>query len=251
MLSGLFTLVACAAFFVPYYFLYGVDDIKDAPPLTYIPFLFGFYLVTYFIVIFFNTGLVACAHESLKGNPASFAIGLREARKRLPAVIGWSLISATVGVILRLMAEYLGPVARIVESIFGLAWSIATFFVIPILVVENRRPMPAVKESAQLLMKTWGARLVAGLSMGVAMLILIIAPLPLIIFALVTGIVPLIAAACALFVLWIIALSIVGAALQGIYQTALYLYATTGATPPAYREVDFAQAFKAKKSKGI
>ena len=83
------------------------------------------------------------------------------------------------------------------------------------------------------------------------MLILIIAPLPLIIFALVTGIVPLIAAACALFVLWIIALSIVGAALQGIYQTALYLYATTGATPPAYREVDFAQAFKAKKSKGI
>src|SRR5204863_3398010 len=83
------------------------------------------------------------------------------------SILGYALISATVGMILRWIAEK-GIIGQIVASIIGFAWNVSTYLVVPILVIENVNPVDAVKRSIELLKKTWGEQLVGNLSIGAA-----------------------------------------------------------------------------------
>ncbi len=79
-------------------------------------FVFLFYLVQYTVVIFSNSALVGAATIRLKGGDPTVGDGLRIASQHFGAIVGYALISATVGVILRAIAER-GIVGRIVSSI--------------------------------------------------------------------------------------------------------------------------------------
>jgi hypothetical protein len=47
-------------------------------------------------------------------------------------------MSATVGIILHLIERRAGILGRIATSFIGIAWSLATFFVVPVLILENK-----------------------------------------------------------------------------------------------------------------
>lgn len=246
VISALFTILASAAFIVPYWLLVGFKDVEQVRPSVEIPLAFAFYFVTYFIVIFFNSGLVACAHQSLMGGNPTMGDGMHAAIKRMPAILGWTAIAATVGVILKIIGENLGVVGRIVEAVFGIAWSIVTYFVIPIVVIEKGSPVAAIGESAGMFKKTWGERLIGAGGMGLAMLVLFFAPIPFMVLVAFTGMSVLIVPVAILMGLWWIGLMVVGTAMQGIYQTALYVYASTGDTPSGFEQTDFSAAFRSK-----
>ena len=127
---------------------------------------FLFYAVMYFVTIFFNSALVGAAMIRLEGGDPTVRDGLRIATSKLGTIFGYAVIAATVGTILRAISERSGAIGRIVVSLVGFVWNIATFLVVPVLVVENVGPLEAVKRSGSLLKETWGEQIAGNLSVG-------------------------------------------------------------------------------------
>jgi len=192
---------------------------------------FAFYVVAYTVSFYFNTGLVGAAMIRLQGGDPTVSDGFRIANSRLPAIIGYAVIAATVGMVLRLISERVGILGQIIVGFLGLAWSVLTFLVVPVLVVENVGPVDAVKRSSALLRKTWGEQIIGGGGIGLVFVlvsfVVILAGIALTVALstisdafLVIGIVATILA--------VGAVALVGGALGGIYTASLYRYATTG-----------------------
>ena len=202
-----------------------------AVPVAGIVIGFAFYAVQYTIIFYCNSALVGAAMIRLKGGDPTIGDGFRIANRHFASIVGYALIAATVGVILRNIAKR-GVVGRIVASLFGLAWNIATFLAVPVLVVEGVGPIEAVKRSTQLLKKTWGEQLIGNLGMGAVFGLAFFGVVLLFGGALALAISanspPLIVGVVAVGVLTAILLSLVGSALSAIYTAAVYRYATEG-----------------------
>lgn len=128
--------------------------------------LFLYYFCNYFVIVFFNTGLVACAMRTIGGERVGVGFGMSFAMRRLPQIFGWALLSAVVGVILSTIERSNRQAAALVVAIIGTAWTALTYFVVPIIVVDAVGPIQAVKRSASALRRTWGTALVGVFSMG-------------------------------------------------------------------------------------
>jgi hypothetical protein len=194
-------------------------------------YLFAFYFVCYFVITFFNVGIISCAAWRIAGEETTFAGGMRAAFQRIHLIAGWALVSATVGVILKVISSH-KRIGAIVSRILGVAWTIATFLVVPVLVVENKGPIDALKESTALLKKTWGMQLVGNFSFGLLFLLLLIpgfamVPLSAYLTREISGSVGI--AVLGLGVLYLIVLALIQSALHSIFQAALYMY-TQGVT---------------------
>jgi hypothetical protein len=200
--------------------------------------LFCWYVVQYFVVIFFNTALVGAAIALLHGERPTVGMAFELAVSRIGAILGYAVISATVGVLLQAIAERLGLIGRLIEGVLGLAWTAATFLVVPVLAAEGVGPWQAIERSTALLHKTWGENLIG--NAGIAVVMSVISG--------VTGLVGIgggmtlfqhghpvlgVAMFSAAFtaVLLVVLLS---AALSGIYSAAVYYYAVTGGTPEGF-----------------
>ncbi len=192
---------------------------------------FAFYTVQYTIIVYCNSALVGAAMIRLNGGNPTVGDGFSVANKHFTSILGYALIAATVGIILRNISRK-GFVGRLAASVFGLAWNIATFLAIPVLVVEGVGPIDAVKRSTQLLKKTWGEQIAGNLGIGAAFTLVFFAG-PLLFagalaLAIPTHSAPIIAAVVAVFILVLILMSLVGSALSAIYAAAVYRYATEG-----------------------
>lgn len=129
--------------------------------------LFVFYLISYFIIVFFNVALVHCARMIFDGQSPSVREGLAFSGSRVGTILSWAFLSATVGVILQAIEERLGWIGQLVVGLIGVVWSIATFFVVPILAYEEVDPLEALKRSGQLMKEKWGEAIGANFSFGV------------------------------------------------------------------------------------
>ena len=134
-------------------------------------FLFLFYLVNYFVVVFFNMALVHCTHLYFKGEEVSIEAGIRFSFSRIGAIFAWSMFAATVGMILRILSENLGTIGKIVMGLIGIVWSVATFFVVPVIAYENVGPIEAFKRSSNMMSQKRGEGVGAGFSFGLIALI--------------------------------------------------------------------------------
>lgn len=193
---------------------------------------FLFYFVTTFIAIFFNSALVGAALTRLEGGDPTVADGLRIARARLGSILGWSLLAATVGIILKAVRERAGWLGSLVVGMIGIAWNLATYLVVPVLVTHDLGPIDALKESARLLKKTWGEQIAGNLGIGVVVVLAFVlysfVAVPIVVLAATTGTAALIIAAVVCVALGYGALALTSATLSGIYSAALYRFATTG-----------------------
>ena len=131
-------------------------------------YLFAFYFVTSFVVIFFNAALIAAANERFQGRPTGVGAGLGVALKRLPQILGWTLVATTVNLILRAIEERVGLVGKIIVGLFGVGWAIAIYFAVPAVVLEGVGPIGAIKRSGQTIRKTWGESLAIAVGFGLA-----------------------------------------------------------------------------------
>ena len=217
-------------------------------PLLYYGLLFLFYFLNYLIVIFFNSALVACAVLRMRGGEPTLSTGIHAALSRLPQILGWALVAATVGLILQalenLARRRANWVGQIVASLLGMAWSVVTFLVVPILVVERKGPFDAVRESVALLRKTWGEQLVGQVSFGLVFLLLALAGVvPLFLgFLVVHAVMPLGVLLIAIGVIYLIGLGVVQSTLQTIFQAAVYLYARDSRAPKGFDESQLSSA---------
>jgi hypothetical protein len=211
---------------------------------------FLFYVVQYTVIIFANSALVGAAMIRLRGGDPTVGDGFRIAMKHIVSILAYALISATVGVILRWISERGKTVGRIVSSLVGMAWNLATYLVVPVLVVEGVDPLTAIKRSASLLKQTWGEQIAGnfgiGLVFGLLTLGAFLLGIPLIIFAVSLESVVLIAFAVMTLLLVVVFLSLISSTLNGIYVAAVYRYAAEGESSGFFSEEMVQGAFRVK-----
>jgi Family of unknown function (DUF6159) len=199
------------------------------------------YCALYFVMIFFNCALAACAQARFSGSEIGLVEGISRASSRIQPILFWSLFSSTLGLVLQLIDQRVGLVGKIATRIFGVAWNMATYLVIPVLVIEDVNAIDAIRRSSGLLRKTWGERLTVGLCM---MWIAIFLAIPGVIVGAMGAYAypPLLVVAALYFLVLVSVLS----AVSGIFDVALYRYAVTGEVPDGYSADMMSGAFRPK-----
>lgn len=127
--------------------------------------VFLYYLINFFIIVFFNSALIHCAVKILNGEETSLGDGISFALSRIGKIFAWSVLSATVGTLLQWL-QNAGKIGEIVASLIGIAWSILTFFVVPVLIYEDKGVFESVKASGRMMKAKWGESLAANVSFG-------------------------------------------------------------------------------------
>nr|HPO24122.1 DUF6159 family protein [Arenimonas sp.] len=163
VISGIAALIVLATFVIPIVSLKLFEG--GTGPLGYV-IGFLFYLCQYFVIFFFNSALVGAAMIRLNGGDPTVADGLRIARERMLPILGYAAIAATVGLLLQFLKNKDNFVIRMLGSLLGTAWTVASFLVVPVLVANKIGPIDAVKKSIELLKTTWGENAVGQLGIG-------------------------------------------------------------------------------------
>lgn len=233
ILSSISMVLVVASFVLPVALTGSWTVFEEGGASSYLGYVVGFlfYLVQYTVIFFFNTALVGAAMVRLNGGDPTIATGLNIAIKRLPTILGYAAISATVGMILRAISERSGIIGKIIVGFIGVGWSLATYLAVPVLVTKDLGAVDTVKESASLFRRTWGEQVVANFGFGwvgilatLAWSVVWILPVIVLQAAGPAVIIPLVAIGLMGYLL----LGLVLSALKGIYTAALYQHATEG-----------------------
>jgi Family of unknown function (DUF6159) len=247
ILSSLATLLVLATFALP---IFALKLFADGFNVFGAVIGFAFYFCQYSVIVFFNSALVAAATIRLEGGDPTFSDGIRAAKARLPAILGYAAIAATVGVLLQsLKNRDNNVIVRMIGSGLGMAWTLATFLVVPVLVNREIGPVDALKESVVLLKKTWGENAIGNVGIGAAFSLITT-------FVVLLGILatflawqvsmPLGIGIAAVFLIGVLVLGVTQAALSGIYSAALYRYAVSHEAPAEFRGMALESAFAPK-----
>jgi hypothetical protein len=207
---------------------------------------FVFYLVNYFVIVFFNTALVGAATIRLQGGDPTLRDGLQLAWARKWVIFQWAFLAATVGMILKMIEGRSSLVGKLVAGLIGLAWTLASFLVVPILAFEELSPFEALSRSAELFRKTWGEQVVGGFSFGLIFFLLTLPGLLMPLVGHVLGGQAGLIIGIGWFVIYILLISVVNSATHGIFVAALYRYATTGDVAPGFSSHNLTSAWRPK-----
>jgi hypothetical protein len=205
--------------------------------------------------LYFNAALVFCVLRAFNGERPSIAEGLATAAGRLPQIIGWAFVAAVIGFIINLIQETLkdklGFLGSLLGGLFDFAWAAITYFVLPVLVVEGLGPVGAVKRSSSILKQTWGEAVTGSVGLGAIGFLLCVPALLLIALGVFlsanAGNSGFALALIPLAFMYIVAVMTVMGTLGTVFQTGLYVYATTGKAP--FDETLMRGAFQPKAAK--
>lgn len=197
--------------------------------------LFAIYVVCAFTLALSQAAIVNTVFTRAHGGNATLGQSLGVAFSHTPSLLMWSLITSTVGIILQTLSERSKIIGSIVAFLLGTAWNILTYFVIPAMVIDKKSAFAAIPHSTTVFKRTWGETLVTNISLGlaffVAYMMVLAAFVGLMILGIATEQAPLLIFAVIAGVVWLVVASLVQAALLGIIKTLLYIYATEGTVP--------------------
>ncbi len=182
-----------------------------------------------FITIFFNVALVHVVAARWRGEPARLGDGMAAARRRVGAIAGWAILTTTVGLLLQLVERVTFGVTRIVLDV---AWSVTSFFVVPVLVVERRGPVKALRRSGQIVRERWVEGIAGATPIALATLMVVLPLLGLIFIGVVLFVTGLTAPGLLAMTggaLAIVAVCIVSGAVTQVFTLAVFQHATGGA----------------------
>ncbi|MCA1833656.1 MAG: DUF6159 family protein [Actinomycetota bacterium] len=243
VVSFVATAIVAASLFAVAWGTSGIPGDGKQPTVIHYVLLGIFYFLAYFIAIFCNAALVGAATIRLNGGDPTVKDGLKIAASRIDKIIGWAALAATVGLILRSLEEKAGFLGRIVIAIVGAAWSAVTFFVVPVLIYEDLGVVDSVKRSGSLFKQRWGEQFVGNASIGIVIFLLVI-PVAIVGYLLMQVVAVL---GVVVLVLGIGALTAAGGAMSGIFNAALYRFATTGEAAGAFTADDLRGSFRPRR----
>jgi hypothetical protein len=238
VMSAISAILIAAGFFYPLFRSGLLRELanKNAGWETYV-LLFIWYYLNYLVVIFFNAALVACANIRLSGGDPTVRDGLRIAVQHLDKIVCWAFVAATVGVILDTIRNKSNKlIGRLVAGGLGLAWTLITYLIVPVIILEDRTTYDSMQRSAELFRKRWGEQIAGSFGFGILNLLLVLPA-----FVLGYLLFQLDRALAVIMVIWyIIILAAITSAIKGIFTVVLYRYASTGDLPQGFsgREID-------------
>lgn len=199
--------------------------------------LFIWYFACTFVIVFCNCALIGCVLQHFNGQQPSIGSGFAAAGRRVPQILGWSLVAASVGVAIRglqavVNGRFGGVWGDVAEGIANTVWAVTTYFVLPVVVTEATGPIAAVKRSASILRRAWGESLSGSAGLG-AILFLFLLPLfglGAVLASSATG--ETVASVVGVItVVYVLALTLVFTVLNTIFRAAVYHFAVTGSAP--------------------
>ena len=198
-------------------------------------FIFAFYVVGAFTLAISQAGIIHTVYTRAHDGNATLGQSLGAAFSHAGSLFVWSLITSTVGLVLRIVSDRSELIGKIVAAVTGAAWSIATFFVVPAMVISKKSAFGSIPHSLTVFKQTWGETLVSNFSLSLFFFIANILALLSFVGIVIAGVsiesLPLILLAFVLVIIWIVLASLVQAALQGVIKTLLYIYATENTIP--------------------
>ena len=215
------------------------------------------YLASMFVTTFFSVAFYNEIINGLNDRGVSILRGIKIALSKLRLILIWSLFAGVVGVIIRTLEERLGFVGRLVMGLIGFAWSVASIFVIPVIIreKESSNPLKLLKISALTLKKTWGEAVIGYVGISGVFLIVFLISFPLLIGVcfIIGATLPtqgvLIALLICMYILFLFALGYLSSIANHVYRGALYVYASEGVIPGSFDEELMSKAWKVKKKR--
>jgi hypothetical protein len=192
-----------------------------------------------------NVAFAALAAATLDGRPMTVGQAFGRARSRLWTIAFWALISTVVGIVLRALEQIPftgGWIGRIAELLAGLVWSLATFFVVPVLALEDVSAPASLRRSAQTIRRTWGESITGAVVVGAAFGVVAA-------FAAMVGMIGVIVGqggdVVAALAAVVFGVCIVGqTAVAGVFRLAVYRYAAGAGAIGPYAAADLETAFR-------
>ncbi|MYH00227.1 MAG: hypothetical protein F4011_12715 [Acidimicrobiaceae bacterium] len=221
------------------------DTSMSVNPAMIVVFVVGA-LVLGIISVFFNGALVAGAHERLTGGDPTVRSAVGRAFARIGGLVPWALITTTVGLVLQALRDRAGWLGRIVTHMLELAWEVVTFLTVPAIVIDNVGAIEGLKRSASLLRNTWGENIAARVGFGLLGFVLILPAAVVVGLFIASGWTVLMVIGVIAGAAWVAVVMVVLTALNAVFQTALYLYATTGMPPTGFEQAPLEQTFAHK-----
>lgn len=209
--------------------------------------MFVFYVVNFFIVVFFNVALVSVAGDRLAGGHATVNDGLSVAWRRKGRILQWAVLAATVGIALRVLERNLKGLSRLTAGLIGAAWTLACYFVVPVLAAEDVGPVEALERSAGLFREAWGEQLSGGFSFGIIFALLGLPGFFFLFLGWNNGQQARFVGIGAAVAYWLL-LSVVSAAAKGVFVAALYHYARTREASGGFSLEDLSGAWRSKSA---
>lgn len=207
---------------------------------------FVLYVLLAFVALFFNAAVVAAANERLGGGDPTVGSALRAAAKKAGKLFLWAIVVATVNVILQAIRERSGALGQFMAGLAGIAWNLATYFMVPVLLFEEKPIGTSLKRSGGLFKQTWGETVIGQGGLGLAGFVvgLAVAAVGLVVFftlgslgwaGALAGLTVLVVGLVLVFALFSV--------LEGVYKAALYRYATTAQVAPGFTAEQVGAAF--------
>jgi len=205
---------------------------------------FAVYFPAGLVSIYFNSAVVAVALKRLDGIPATVGDGLKMANMRKGLILKWAVLSFLVNLALTLLGTikigkgagaYIG---KALQAGLGIVWSIAVYFVVPVIVNEGLSPMDAIKRSASLIKKSWGEALggsmATSLVFGAFMMVGFVGLMVGLFLWATTGSYLFFVGALVIALVYWCFVGLLAECVGVVLHAALYRYATTGRTTPGF-----------------
>ncbi len=240
-IMGMVNLVLFGVLVIGYYVVGGFGSFASAEEgeaaltIADYSFIFGGYVLAAFTLALSQAAITHTVYTRAHGGNATLGDSLSRAISHAGSLFGWALITSTVGIVLRVISDRSEILGKIVAAIFGAAWGVLTFFVVPSIVLGKQSFVGAIGHSATLFKRTWGELLVSNLSLGLtfmlAHVVVIVGFVGVLFFGAHTGSLSIMVVAFLLLVVWLVGASLVLSSLQGVLKTLLYIYAAEGTVP--------------------
>jgi len=231
--------------------VFGDDDIELKPVGLALAFIY--YVVAYFVLFIYNAGLAAHVLDLFRGKSQGYKYYMAIAWSKKKPIFVYSVISATVGIILQFIEQRARWLGFIVSRILGAAWTLANLFTIPVIVESDISAPGAIKQSAKLFISRWGENVAARIGFGGLMfLIYLLIVFP---FLILVAVLSSLLGAAGIFLFIIIALIAIllfitiETAASNVLSTALYFYAKYEQVPAAYDQELLNAALVPKKQR--
>ena len=114
--------------------------------------LVGLYSLT-FVGVFFNVALAGAADDALAGQDPSFGESVSLAWSRFGPIAGWAAWSLSVSIALAFVESFKG--LKWVGRAAQVAWSFATFFVVPLIAIQGISAGEARSQSMSIARAEW------------------------------------------------------------------------------------------------
>lgn len=182
---------------------------------------------------FFAVALAAGAHDRLGGGSPTVRSSMAVAWRRKKGVIGWALLSVTVGALLQAIRDRARAIGPVLGFAGDLAWTIASFFAIPIIAANDCGPIEALKLSTKTFKSRWSSAVRVELRLTLYAIGMVVAlAIGLVLAALVGQVAMVLGVVVAVVVIgaFMVAMLVMGA-LRSYARVALYRYASGMPTP--------------------